>query len=97
MTLKEFEDSLPELIRNRVLAIRKPYSAGKIAMVNHEDNFILYFSGVGMDVVIESFMLLDDMKQVSPEVLDWFNKLGDVAFRVPIIRETLKKIYAELR
>jgi hypothetical protein len=98
VTLAEFEETLPVHIRREVFAVKKPYPAGKIAMVNHEDNFIHYFASIAFDAVLEEFMLLDEHKAVSDELYDWFNKLGNMpAYRVPIVIETLKKIYAELR
>ena len=96
-TVTQFEETLPELMRKRVMSIRTPHPAGRIAMVNHEDNFILYFAGQCMDVIVEEFILLDDQKQAGDELYAWFNGLDNVAFRVPIIVEILKKIYAELR
>ena len=42
-TVKQFEEQVTEQIRKRVMGTKKPFPAGKIAMVNHEDNFIHYF------------------------------------------------------
>ena len=96
---KDFENSLEPLIRKRIMSIQKPYTAKKIAQVNSEDNFILYFAREAEMVMIEEFIRLDDNDMVSTELLNWFNescKNDLLCWHVPVIRNVLKKIYAEL-
>ena len=78
-----------------VKAVRKPHPASRLAMVNHIDNFIMYFATDAYNVMIEEFIRLEDKDEVSKELMDWFNSSDNDARKIPLIRKTIGAIWEE--
>lgn len=96
-TVSQFEDLIKDKIKEKIKGIRKPFPAAKIAAINSEDKFVLYYASDAFDVLMTEFIALDDQKKVSDELYRYFNLMPDVKGKIPVICKTLKELYQEYR
>lgn len=94
-TVAEFEAQVTEEIARQVKSVRSPFPTKQIATVNHVDNFCHYYRGLAYGIIIDEFMLLDDMGQTSNELVKWFNDLDHDRKRIPLITNLLEGIWKE--
>lgn len=94
-TVAEFEKQVTEEIEKQIKSARSPFPAKQIAAVNHIDNFCHYYRGLAYGIIIDEFMLLDDMGATSNELVKWFNDLDHDRKRIPVITTILERIWRE--